>query len=55
MKENKEDNTKNIYLSQRAEILSQTRRESKRGFNYSTEQTTKMKKISLTENRNIEV
>src|SRR5574344_1766048 len=52
--ENKEDNTKNIYLSQRAEILSKQEERVKEDLNTQQEQTTKNEKNISTENRNIE-
>lgn len=51
--ENKEDNTKNIYLSQRAEILSKQEERVKEDLN-TQEQTTKNEENISTENRNIE-
>ncbi|WP_164469392.1 hypothetical protein [Aliarcobacter cryaerophilus] len=51
--ENKEDNTKNIYLSQRAEILSKQEERVKEDLNIQ-EQTTKNEENISTENRNIE-
>lgn len=53
--ENKEDNTKNIYLSQRAEILSKQEERVKEDLNTQQEQTTKNEENISTENRNIEV
>ena len=52
--ENKEDNTKNIYLSQRAEILSKQEERVKEDLNTQQEQTTKNEENISTENRNIE-
>lgn len=52
--ENKEDNTKNIYLSQRAEILSKQEERVKEDLNIQQEQTTKNEENISTENRNIE-
>ena len=52
--ENKEDNTKNIYLSQRAEILSKQEERVKEDLNAQQEQTTKNEENISTENRNIE-
>ena len=52
--ENKEDNTKNIYLSQRAEILSKQEERVKEDLNNQQEQTTKNEENISTENRNIE-
>src|SRR5574344_703750 len=52
--ENKEDNTKNIYLSQRAEILSKQEERGKEDLNTQQEQTTKNEENISTENRNIE-
>lgn len=52
--ENKEDNTKNIYLSQRAEILSKQEDRVKEDLNTQQEQTTKNEENISTENRNIE-
>src|SRR5574344_1043510 len=51
--ENKEDNTKNIYLSQRAEILSKQEERVKEDLNTQQEQTTKNEENISTENRNI--
>ncbi|WP_148625867.1 hypothetical protein [Aliarcobacter cryaerophilus] len=51
--ENKEDNTKNIYLSQRAEILSKQEERVKEDLN-TKEQTTKNEENISTENKNIE-
>lgn len=51
--ENKEDNTKNIYLSQRAEILSKQEERVKEDLN-TQEQTIKSEENISTENRNIE-
>ena len=52
--ENKEDNTKNIYLSQRAEILSKQEERVKEDLTTQQEQTTKNEENISTENRNIE-
>ena len=52
--ENKEDNTKNIYLSQRAEILSKQEERVKEDLTNQQEQTTKNEENISTENRNIE-
>ncbi|PRM87983.1 hypothetical protein [Aliarcobacter cryaerophilus] len=52
--ENKEDNTKNIYLSQRAEILSKQEERVKEDLSTQQEQTTKNEENISTENRNIE-
>ncbi len=52
--ENKEDNTKNIYLSQRAEILSKQEERVKEDLNTQQEQTAKNEENISTENRNIE-
>lgn len=52
--ENKEDNTKNIYLSQRAEILSKQEERVKEDLNTQQEQTTKNEENISTENRSIE-
>ena len=52
--ENKEDNTKNIYLSQRAEILSKQEERVKEDLDAQQEQTTKNEENISTENRNIE-
>ncbi|WP_066164842.1 hypothetical protein [Aliarcobacter cryaerophilus] len=52
--ENKEDNTKNIYLSQRAEILSKQEDRVKEDLSTQQEQTTKNEENISTENRNIE-
>lgn len=52
--ENKEDNTKNVYLSQRAEILSKQEERVKEDLNTQQEQTTKNEENISTENRNIE-
>ncbi len=52
--ENKEDNTKNIYLSQRAEILSKQEERVKEDLNTQQEQTTKNEENISTENRNLE-
>src|SRR5574344_1988874 len=52
--ENKEDNTKNIYLSQRAEILSKQEERVKEDLNTQQQQTTKNEENISTENRNIE-
>lgn len=52
--ENKEDNTKNIYLSQRAEILSKQEERVKEDLNTQQEQTTKNEENISTGNRNIE-
>lgn len=52
--ENKEDNTKNIYLSQRAEILSKQEERVKEDLTTQQEQTTKNEENIFTENRNIE-
>ena len=52
--ENKEDNTKNIYLTQRAEILSKQEERVKEDLNTQQEQTTKNEENISTENRNIE-
>src|SRR5574344_1744904 len=52
--ENKEDNTKNIYLSQRAEILSKQEERVKEDLNTQQEQTTKNEENISTEKRNIE-
>ncbi|MCT7487644.1 hypothetical protein N5T63_01855 [Aliarcobacter cryaerophilus] len=51
--ENKEDNTKNIYLSQRAEILSKQEERVKEDLTNQQEQTTKNEENISTENRNI--
>ena len=51
--ENKEDNTKNIYLSQRAEILSKQEERVKEDLN-TQEQTIKSEENISTDNRNIE-
>ena len=48
--ENKEDNTKNIYLSQRAEILSKQEERVKEDLNTQQEQTTKNEENISTEN-----
>lgn len=50
----KEDNTKNIYLSQRAEILSKQEERVKEDLTTQQEQTTKNEENISTENRNIE-
>ncbi|MCT7511185.1 hypothetical protein [Aliarcobacter cryaerophilus] len=52
--ENKEDNTKNIYLSQRVEILSKQEERVKEDLTTQQEQTTKNEENISTENRNIE-
>ncbi|HRN00303.1 MAG TPA: hypothetical protein PKY07_05675, partial [Aliarcobacter cryaerophilus] len=52
--ENKEDNTKNIYLSQRAEILSKQEERVKEDLNTQQEQTTKNEENISTDNTNIE-
>lgn len=52
--ENKEDNTKNIYLSQRAEILSKQEERVKEDLTTQQEQTAKNEENISTENRNIE-
>ncbi|MCT7545837.1 hypothetical protein N5T80_05800 [Aliarcobacter cryaerophilus] len=52
--ENKEDNTKNIYLSQRAEILSKQEERVKEDLNTQQEQTAKNEENISTENRNNE-
>lgn len=52
--ENKEDNTKNIYFSQRAEILSKQEERVKEDLNTQQEQTAKNEENISTENRNIE-
>ncbi|MCT7510660.1 hypothetical protein N5U26_09855 [Aliarcobacter cryaerophilus] len=52
--ENKEDNTKNVYLSQRAEILSKQEERVKEDLNTQQEQTTKNEENISTENRNLE-
>ena len=52
--ENKEESTKNIYLSQRAEILSKQEERVKEDLTTQQEQTTKNEENISTENRNIE-
>jgi hypothetical protein len=52
--ENKEDNTKNIYLSQRAEILSKQEERVKEDLNTQQEQTTKNEENISPDNTNIE-
>ena len=52
--ENKEESTKNIYLTQRAEILSKQEERVKEDLNTQQEQTTKNEENISTENRNIE-
>ena len=52
--ENKEDNTKNIYLSQRAEILSKQEERVKEDLTTQQEQTTKNEENISTDNTNIE-
>ena len=52
--ENKEESTKNIYLTQRAEILSKQEERVKEDLNAQQEQTTKNEENISTENRNIE-
>ena len=52
--ENKEDNTKNIYLSQRAEILSKQEERVKEDLDAQQEQSSKNEENISTENRNIE-
>ena len=52
--ENKEDNTKNIYLSQRAEILSKQEERVKEDLNTQQEQTIKSEENISTDNTNIE-
>ena len=52
--ENKEESTKNIYLTQRAEILSKQEERVKEDLNTQEEQTTKNEENISTENRNIE-
>ena len=52
--ENKEDNTKNIYLSQRAEILSKQEERVKEDLNAQQEQTIKSEENISTDNTNIE-
>ena len=52
--ENKEDSTKNIYLSQRAEILSKQEERVKEDLNTQQEQTTKNEENISTDNTNIE-
>lgn len=52
--ENKEESTKNIYLTQRAEILSKQEERVKEDLTTQQEQTTKNEENISTENRNIE-
>ena len=52
--ENKEDNTKNIYLSQRAEILSKQEERVKEDLNAQQQQTIKSEENISTDNTNIE-